>query len=167
MKITFAKIEDNTGMYGENQIGVYIDGVLRFFITESEYTPPIRVFSYPENLQICHFSLKNKEVIKTTKEMELVIMDDIASLLEEEKSEQRFFIRPIFTNGLFGSVDKDHLEYGILNITNYSCSDVKFSQTLVEAFKKQIKNHANEIENVSSIEIINTSNFSSEVIYTK
>lgn len=165
MNITFAKIEDNTGMYGENQIGVYIDGLLRFFITESEFAAPIRVFSCPENLQMCDFL--DGKIVKTTKEMKRVIMDDIASLLDAEKGEQTFFIKPIFTNGLFGSVSKDHLEYGRLNITNYSCTGSKFSAQLVDAFKEQIKNHANEIENVSSIEIINTRNFSSEVIYTK
>lgn len=160
--ITFFAIENNVQMYGFNQIGVYVDGELKYYITESDFGPKMRIFTYPENYQLGAFTNKYKPEDYSV--MRFLVLDRFSELQECEKERWSHFIKIIFVNGLHGSISRDHLGYGAVSLMTFGHTADKFSLKDIEMLKKFIETKPDEFKTVSKIEIIKTTDFSIETI---
>ncbi|WNV45909.1 hypothetical protein [Aeromonas phage AerS_266] len=160
--ITFSKIENNVKMYGSNQVGVYVDNELKYYIAESEYATPIRIFTFPENNQLGTFINKYKPL--DFSEMRFLVINRFAELVASQKEHVYYFIKVTYVNGLFGSVSRDHLDYGYISLGEFGFTTEKFSPPHINKLKKFIETKSLEFKDVSKIEIINTIDFSIETI---
>lgn len=160
--ITFNKIENNVKMYGSNQIGVYVDGVLKYYITESDYAPNSRIFTFPEDKQLGTFINKYKP--ENFSMMKALVLEHFDELLECEKEHWDYFIKITYVNGLYGSISKEHLAYKIISLDSYGYTREKFSLIYIELLKNLIATNKEEFKDVGKIDIINCVDFSIETI---
>ena len=97
--ITFNKLSNTAGMFGNSQIGVYENGILKFYLATSEiYDCGIRVFSVPDDIQLVDFMLSHRT--DSFEEMIKIIMENYDELLNSYKNTERFIINAILGNGL-------------------------------------------------------------------
>ena len=165
MKITFAKIEDNAKMYGSDQVGVYLDGVMRFFITSNGGFLHARIFTYPDNQQMCGFINKYKPT--SVEEMKKLVQAHLGELLETLNDERSYFIKPVYTSGVYGSVSREHLSWGYLSFDAFDWTLEQFSLELVQKLKALIHEHPEKAQDVTRIEIIDVRELTKEIIQIK
>ena len=165
MKITFAKIEDNAKMYGSDQVGVYLDGVMRFFITSNGAFLHARIFTYPDNQQMCGFINKYKPT--SVEEMKKLVQAHLGELLETLNDERSYFIKPVYTSGVYGSVSREHLSWGYLSFDAFDWTREQFSLELVQKLKALIHEHPEKAQDVTRIEIIDVRELTKEIIQIK
>lgn len=165
MKITFAKIEDNAKMYGSDQVGVYLDGVMRFFITSNGGFLHARIFTYPDNQQMCGFINKYKP--SSVEEMKKLVQAHLGELLETLNDERSYFIKSVYTSGVYGSVSREHLSWGYLSFDAFDWTREQFSLELVQKLKALIHEHPEKAQDVTRIEIIDVRELTKEIIQIK
>ncbi|MGL4614223.1 MAG: hypothetical protein ACRCVV_10095 [Shewanella sp.] len=165
MNVTFANIEDSRRLLGKNQCGIYVDGNLQFYATKFGNNPKIRVFTFPENVDMHDFSIYLNA--KTIEEIKNLDPNIFLELIKEKQNADIFFINVIFTNGLKAIVDREHLEQGTLTFVNYGGVSDVFTSVDIEKLKKLLTVNCIEMEDVDSVVIINCRNYLKETIHPK
>lgn len=172
MKVEFRDLENTSGMFGRDQVGVYVDGELMFYLTDAgfaNYPCDWRVFAVPEDYQL---SSQLNEIVgnvvgaSNISKMKQNISNNIEKLVRlKTELTPLYSVSALLKSGIIQSIDKEAYSYGYLRFNmsvGFGC--VNMRQPELDKLMLKLKKDK-DMEDVVEVYTINLYTGERNVIY--
>lgn len=173
MKVEFHDLENTSGMFGRDQVGVYVNGELMFYLTDAKfanYPHDWRVFTVPEDYQL---SSQLNEIVgnvvgaSNISKMKQNISNNIEKLVRlKTELTPLYSVSALLKSGIIQSIGEEAYSYGYLRFNmsvGFGCRI--FPQPELDKLMLKLKKENKDMEDVVEVYATNLYTGERNVIY--